>query len=100
MSHLFINCLSRMVFEHLQNYFHSKNFTSGFPHLFQLCSHILQGHIPCWITHILKTTCLLTMTKPSSGVCFIVMGETLYWLTSRILCLQFCDAFATHFSLH
>jgi hypothetical protein len=43
---------------------------------------------------------LLAMTKPSGGTCFIEVGEKLYQLTSCILCLQFCDAFATHFSPH
>jgi hypothetical protein len=40
------------------------------------------------------------MIKPSNGVRPIVMGETLYRLTSRALYFQFRDAFATHFSPH
>jgi hypothetical protein len=40
-----------MVFEHLQDYFHPENSMNGFPQLFQLCSHVAQGHIPCQITH-------------------------------------------------
>jgi hypothetical protein len=28
------------------------------------------------------------------------MGETLYRFISCVLCLQFCEAFATHFSPH
>jgi hypothetical protein len=43
---------------------------------------------------------LLSMTKPSSGVHPIIMGETLYWLIGWVLCLSFHDAFATYFSLH
>jgi hypothetical protein len=42
----------------------------------------------------------LTMTKPSCGVRPIALGEKLYQFTSCILCLQFCDAFATQFSSH
>jgi hypothetical protein len=35
MSHLFASNLSRMVFEHLWNYFHLKDSTNGFSQLFQ-----------------------------------------------------------------
>jgi hypothetical protein len=40
------------------------------------------------------------MTKPSSGVCPIIVGETLYQFTSRTLCFQFHESFVTHFSPH
>jgi hypothetical protein len=40
------------------------------------------------------------MTEPLSGVRLIVLKETLYQLTSCVLCLQFCEAFVTHFSPH
>jgi hypothetical protein len=40
------------------------------------------------------------MIKPLGGVCPITVGETLYQLASYILCLQFCEAFATIFSPH
>jgi hypothetical protein len=40
------------------------------------------------------------MTKPLSGVCPIAMGEALYQLTSHDLCLQFREAFVTHFAPH
>ncbi len=76
-----------MVFEHLQNYFHFEVGTSGFPQLFQFCSHIAQGHIPPQITHIFKAAHLLTITKPSSGIHSITMGETLYRFISHALCL-------------
>jgi hypothetical protein len=52
MPHLFVSNFSRIVFEQFWNCFHPKNFASGFPQLFQLCSHIAQGHIPCWIAHL------------------------------------------------
>jgi hypothetical protein len=66
-----------MVVEHLRDYFHLKNSANGFPQLFQLCFHIAKGHIPSQITHILGAAHLLAMTKPSSGIHPIVMGETL-----------------------
>jgi hypothetical protein len=50
--------------------------------------------------HVFGAVHFLTMTKPLGGVHLIVMEESLYWFTSCILCLQFCNAFATHFSPH
>jgi hypothetical protein len=100
MPHLFTNNLSGIVFEYLWNYFHLEDSISGFPQLFHLCSHIAHGHIPRQIAHIRGAICLLTMIKPWGGVCPITMGEALYWPTNHTLCLQFHDAFATHFSLH
>jgi hypothetical protein len=32
--------------------------------MFQLCSHVTQGHILHHIVHVLATTCLLAMIKP------------------------------------
>jgi len=52
------------------------------------------------MTHVLGEACILTMTKPPGNVHPLVMRETLYQLSSHVLCLQFCDAFATHFSMH
>jgi hypothetical protein len=78
MSHFSASGPFGTVFEHLQNYFHLKDLASGFFQLFQLCFHIAQGHIPPQIAHVLGTTHLLTMTKPSSGVCPITLEETLY----------------------
>jgi hypothetical protein len=89
-----------MVFEHLQDYVHFEDSTSGFLQSFQLCFHIAQGHIPTQIAHVLGMTCLLTMTKLSNGVRPIAVKETLYQLTSYILCFQFYEGFATHFSPH
>jgi hypothetical protein len=74
-----------------------EDYMNGFPHLFQFCSHIAQGHIPHHITHVLRAAHLLTMTKPLGGVHPIIVVEMLYQLTNHILCLQFCDAFVTQF---
>jgi hypothetical protein len=66
--------------------------------LFQLCSHIAQGHIPRRIARILRAMAhLLAMIKPLGGIRPITIGEILYQFTSRVLCLQFHDAFVTHF---
>jgi hypothetical protein len=87
MPHLLVSGFFGMVFEHIRDYFHLEVSTSGFPQLFQLCFHITQGHIPPQITHVLGVAHLLAMTKPSSGIHPITMGETLYELISHTLCL-------------
>jgi hypothetical protein len=40
------------------------------------------------------------MIKISNGIHPIIVGEKLYQLTNHVLCLQFHNAFATHFSSH
>jgi hypothetical protein len=100
MSHLLVNGISRMVFEHLRDYFHLEDSMSGFLQLFQLCFHIAHGHIPLRLTRVLGTTYFLTMIKLSNGVCLIVVGETSYQFTSHTLCFQFHNAFVTHFPPH
>ncbi len=40
------------------------------------------------------------MIKLSGGIHPITVGDTLYQFISRILCLQFCEAFVTHFCPH
>jgi hypothetical protein len=58
-----------MVFKNFQDFFHLKDFASGFSHLFQLCFHIAQGHIPHRIASILGVVAhLLAMTKPLGGI--------------------------------
>jgi hypothetical protein len=78
MPHLFISSRFGMVFEHFLDCFRPKEFVSGFSQLFQLYSHITQGHIPCRIAHILGVVHIFTMTKPLGGVHPIIVGETLY----------------------
>jgi hypothetical protein len=86
-----------MVLEHLWDYFHPENSASGFPQLFQLCSHIAQGHNPPQIACVFGTAYLLAMTKLSIGIHPIIMAKTLYRLTSRALCFDFRKTFTTHF---
>ncbi len=82
MLHLLTSGFFGMVFEHFRNCFHFEDPVSGFLQLFQLCFHIAQGHIPPQITHVLRMARLLAMTKISSGVSSIVMGEALYQFTN------------------
>ncbi len=77
MPHLLANGLFKMGFEHLWNYFHLENSTSGFFQLFQLCSHFTQGHIPPRIARVFGVACLLTMIKLLSGIRPIIVGENI-----------------------
>ncbi len=63
MLYLLATSHSRMIFEHLWDYFQHEDLTSGFPQLFQLYFHIAQGHIPLQIAHVIGTTHLLTMIQ-------------------------------------
>jgi hypothetical protein len=85
MPHLLANGHFGMVFEHLQDFFHPKDSASGFFQLFQLCFHIAQCHISPQIACVLGVACLVAMTKLSSGVHTITVGETLCQLTSHVL---------------
>jgi hypothetical protein len=96
MPHLSANDPFRMVFEHLQDYFHPKDSTSEFPQLFQFYFHITQGHISHQITHVFGVAYFLIMTKPSNEICPIAMGEMLYRFISYTLCFQFHDTFTTY----
>ncbi len=80
--------------------FLARRFNEWIPLVVSILFHITHGHIPPWISCVLGVAYFLTISKLSSGVCFITMGETLYWFISRILCLQFHNAFVTNFSLH
>jgi len=99
MPHLSKNGLFGMIFEHLQKHFHLEDLANGFPHIFPFYFHITQGHIPYRITHVLGAAHFLTITKPSSGIHPIAMGEVLY---SFISCakLSISQCLCKHFSLH
>jgi hypothetical protein len=60
----------------------------------------MQDRIPHRIIYVLGEACFIAMTKLLGGVCFIIVTEPLYQLINHALCFQFCDAFATHLSLH
>jgi len=97
---VFVNDISRMVSEHFQDYFHPKDSVINFSQLFQFCSHITQGHIPCQIAHILGAPHLLAMTKLLDGVRLLIVRETLYQFTSHAFMPLICDTFVIHFSPH
>lgn len=43
---------------------------------------------------------LLALAKPYIGIRLITMGEVLYQLVNRTLCMQFRDSFCIHLSFH
>jgi hypothetical protein len=49
---------------------------------------------------VFGTAHFLTMIKPLGKICPIIVGETLYQLTSCALCIQFHNTFVTHLSPH
>jgi hypothetical protein len=68
MSHLFTRGPSSMVFQRLQNAFDLKDFASSSIQLHQLNSHIITGHFPEFITHVLCAARLLALAKPSNAI--------------------------------
>ncbi len=64
---------------------------------FVIISHRVTFHLEL---HMSLEQPALVMTNPLRGVCPITMKETLYRIISHYLCLQFHNAFATHFSSH
>ncbi len=65
---------------------------------FVLISHKVTFHIELYVS--LGQPSFLTMTKPSSEVRPIAVKRVVYQFTNRVICLQFCDVFASHFSPH
>ncbi|KAL2650793.1 hypothetical protein R1flu_018921 [Riccia fluitans] len=71
--------------------------TSGFDVLFQICTHVAQGHLSLAAARLLGASCLLAIEKDSGGVRPIAIGEALYRLVARSLSLQFRATFSDHF---
>jgi hypothetical protein len=49
MHHLLTSGPFGMVLKYFQDCFHPEGLVSGFPQLFQLCSHFIKSHIPLQI---------------------------------------------------
>ncbi|KAL2630334.1 hypothetical protein R1flu_015020 [Riccia fluitans] len=86
-----------MVFELLRDCFIPEDFASGFDLLFQLCTHVAQGHLSLAAARLLGPSRLLAIEKDSGGVRPIVVGEALYRLVAQSLSLQFRATFFNHF---
>ncbi|KAL2643392.1 hypothetical protein R1flu_010979 [Riccia fluitans] len=86
-----------MVFELLLDCFIPEDSASGFDLLFQLCTHVAQGHLSLAAARLLGASCLLAIEKDSGGVRPIAEGEALDRLVARSLSLQFRATFSDHF---
>jgi hypothetical protein len=50
------------------------------------------------MAQVLGVCMFLALVKLYGGICPIVVGEAFYQLVSKVLCLQFHDAFIFHLS--
>ncbi len=60
---LFLNGPLGMVYELLQDYFGPNDFANAFDLFRKVCGHIVLGHIPPLILHLLYAFRLLTLEK-------------------------------------
>ncbi len=74
-----------MVYELLRDCFVLDDFASGFNLFFEVCGHIVQGHIPPSISRSFSTSRLLVLEKQFKSICPIAIGEMTYHLVARIL---------------
>jgi hypothetical protein len=95
--HLSSGGLSGMVYEYLWNYFVLDDFASGFNLFFEVCGHIVWGHVPLSISHLLFAFWFLTLEKQFGGICPITISGVTYCLVAHILAIQFRDIFIEPF---
>ncbi len=91
---------SSMVYELLQNYFVPNDYTSGFDFFFEVCGHIVQGHVPLLILQLLSTSRFLALEKKSRSIHPIAINEVTYRLVTHTLSIQFKYTLVEHFSPH
>ncbi len=77
MSHLSARGPSSMAFQHLQDAFNLKDFSSDFIQLHQLNSHITMGCFPKFITCVLIPILPWVVSQSSLLASFVLLG---YWL--------------------
>jgi hypothetical protein len=77
-----------MIFEHLWDVFDLKKSPNNFIQLHHLNSHVAMDCFPRSIVFIFGATKFLTLAKPLGGIKPITMGEVLYQLVNKALCLQ------------
>jgi hypothetical protein len=66
------------VYEFLQDYFVLDDFTNDFDLIFEICEHIICGHVPPLVSHLLVASRLLALEKQIGGVQPLVIGEVIY----------------------
>jgi len=82
---LFYGDLLGMVYELLRDCFVLDDFANGFNLFFEVCGHIVQGHIPPSISRSFSTSRLLVLEKQFKSICPIAIDEMTYHLVARIL---------------
>jgi hypothetical protein len=75
-------------------------FFEWLPIFFNVCGHIVHGHVPPFVSHLLVTSQLLVLQKQMENIRPIMIGEVIYWLVAFTLTIQFRDKFVKHFNHH
>jgi hypothetical protein len=84
-----------MVYELLWDCFVPDDFANGFDLFFEICGHIVRGHVPPSIS------CLFfALKKQSRSIRPIVINDVTYHLVVHTLVIQCKDTFLEHFNLH
>jgi hypothetical protein len=83
----FFDGLLGMVYELLQYCFAPDDFMSGFNLFFEVCGHIVQGHVPPSISRSFSTFQLLVLEKQSRNIHPITISEVTYRLLAHILAI-------------
>jgi hypothetical protein len=89
-----------MLYELLWNCFVPIDYAMSFDLFFEICGHIVWGHVPPLILCLFSTSWLVLLENQSRAICPIRIGETTYCLIAHILTIQFKDILAEHFSPH
>ncbi len=85
-------CLSfhdplNMVYELLWDWFVPNDFASGFDFFFEICKHIIHGHVLPSVSHLFVALWLLTLDKQTKGVRPIAIGKVIYRLIAYTLAI-------------
>ena len=75
------------VFEHYQDVLDPVDPVTGFDLLFQLASPVARGDIPTSVAYLLGSSRLIALQKPQGGVRPLAIGEGVYCLISRAICM-------------
>jgi hypothetical protein len=87
-----------MVYELLQDYFVPNDFVSSFDLFFEVCGHIVQGHVSPLVSCLLSVSRFLTLKKQYGGICSITIGEVTYYLVAHKFAIHSKDTLVEHFS--
>jgi hypothetical protein len=89
-----------MVYDLFKNCFILEDFANGFDFFFEICRHIVRGHVPPSILCLLAASQLLILEKQTHNIQPILIRNVKYQLVNHALTIQFNNAFVKHFSPH